>query len=64
MNEQRPPFGYEHWIALRDNLAGSFHSACICAWCGKTIRTGTQPVTHGMCPTCREQMMAEFYDRR
>ena len=24
----------------------------ICSWCGKLLRKGTLPISHGICPSC------------
>lgn len=32
----------------------------ICAWCGKTIRKGRGPISHGMCPKCERTMEEEL----
>jgi hypothetical protein len=26
----------------------------VCAWCGKLIRDGLEPISHGICPVCVE----------
>jgi hypothetical protein len=31
----------------------------VCAWCGKVIHEGNQPVSHGMCPECYEKFPFE-----
>jgi hypothetical protein len=28
----------------------------VCAWCGKVMREGVEPVSHGICPDCEEKM--------
>ena len=25
----------------------------VCAWCGRVIRHGSRPVSHGICPRCQ-----------
>ena len=30
----------------------------ICSWCQRLLREGTLPPSHGICPTCKEQVMA------
>lgn len=32
---------------------------CECAWCGKLIREGALPVSHDICESCYERIMAE-----
>lgn len=27
----------------------------VCAWCQKTMQDGREPVSHGICPECREK---------
>jgi len=29
------------------------HLKVICAWCGKILREGAEPASHGICPECR-----------
>jgi hypothetical protein len=31
----------------------------ICAWCGKLLRDGHGPVSHGICETCAKKVMEE-----
>lgn len=31
----------------------------ICAWCGKVLREGTLPASHGICRECKRAMQAE-----
>jgi hypothetical protein len=26
----------------------------VCAWCGAIVRDGIEPVSHGMCQSCRQ----------
>ncbi len=28
--------------------------AVVCAWCHENIREGSEPVSHGICPTCAD----------
>ena len=30
-----------------------------CAWCGVLLRAGTLPNSHGICPACQVQVLAE-----
>jgi len=32
----------------------------ICAWCDGLIRDGVLPVTHGICPACKERLEQEI----
>jgi len=34
----------------------------VCSWCGKTMREGTPgaPVSHGICPECKEKLEAQL----
>ena len=31
----------------------------ICAWCGRELSHGTPMVSHGICPGCAEQLVAQ-----
>ena len=31
----------------------------VCAWCGELIRSGSPPVSHGICAPCRQQFFRE-----
>lgn len=35
-----------------------------CGWCGKVMRDGSEPASHGMCEDCQGTMMAEAEARR
>jgi len=43
-------------------------SKVICAWCGKVIRIGKEPASHGICKECAAKMRADgyqkFYDKQ
>lgn len=32
----------------------------ICSWCDVVIREGVLPVSHGICPGCREKLEQEI----
>lgn len=32
----------------------------ICAWCKKTMKDGSTPASHGICPRCRKGLEAEY----
>lgn len=32
----------------------------ICAWCSALIRDGKLPISHGLCRTCGDKMLAEM----
>lgn len=32
----------------------------ICSWCGRTIKEGVEPVSHGICPGCADVMLEEI----
>jgi hypothetical protein len=36
----------------------------VCSWCGKTIREGETPVSHGICVACAEKHYPEGKDPR
>ena len=50
---------------------GSYEEACkilkkwwgdmkvICAWCGKVLQEGDEPISHGICPECKEKLLKE-----
>ena len=41
--------------ADRENFKGEGEGMkVICAWCGKLIRDGLEPTSHGICPLCEE----------
>jgi len=29
----------------------------ICAWCGKLIREGDEPISHGICEECYQKLL-------
>ena len=29
----------------------------VCTWCGKTIKPGTPPISHGMCDDCKRRVL-------
>lgn len=29
----------------------------VCAWCGRVLRDGAEPTTHGICPVCRDRLL-------
>jgi hypothetical protein len=31
----------------------------VCAWCKTVTREGSLPATHGICPSCMEQVLRE-----
>lgn len=31
-----------------------------CAWCGKVLKLGRTPVSHGICPKCRDGLKKEM----
>jgi len=33
---------------------------CICAWCKKVLTDGDEPVTHGICPACLAEQIAQI----
>jgi hypothetical protein len=33
---------------------------CVCGWCQTLIRDGITPVSHGMCPSCSEKLLAQL----
>lgn len=35
-----------------------------CAWCGKLIREGREPTSHGMCKECERDYLMEWDERR
>lgn len=36
----------------------------VCAWCSVQLRDGSAPVSHGICPTCQAQALAEIDNKR
>jgi hypothetical protein len=28
----------------------------VCAWCGEILREGVEPISHGICPTCEQEV--------
>jgi phage FluMu protein Com len=32
----------------------------VCAWCGKVLQEGSEPISHGICPECKEEMKQEM----
>ena len=32
----------------------------VCAWCGKLIRDGSEPTSHGICPLCEEKELQNY----
>jgi len=32
---------------------------CVCAWCGKVLREGAEPTTHGICAGCKAKNFDE-----
>ena len=56
-------------VAVNDGDAGEIPalssspdrtSKSVCAWCKITLREGTEPPTHGICPVCAEQHFPEY----
>ena len=33
----------------------------VCAWCGKTMHDGVEPVSHGICRSCLAIHFPEFF---
>lgn len=46
---------WEGWFAPR---VRPFKS--VCAWCGKTLREGPEPVSHGICESCAEENLVSL----
>lgn len=41
----------------------TLHMPSICAWCGKKLRRGTGPVSHGICGRCSRAVEAGVVKR-
>jgi hypothetical protein len=41
-------------IAVEKELLLGAALKLICAWCGKVMREGEEPASHGICPECLE----------
>jgi hypothetical protein len=44
--------------ALSLDRSGKIHLRVMCAWCGEIIKDEPGPVSHGMCPECRDAFLA------
>lgn len=58
------PYGLDHTDLDHPPTPLPVRSAVIlkvaCAWCGKTLREGAQPVSHGICEVCRAQYFPDL----
>lgn len=34
----------------------------VCSWCDKTLREGSEPVSHGICEPCMATVIAQIND--
>ena len=52
---------YRDLWAIRDPLASAPEpTQIICAWCSRVLTPGSQPASHGICPTCEAKAHAEL----
>jgi rRNA maturation endonuclease Nob1 len=36
----------------------------VCAWCGKTMREGDEPASHGICEVCYESVVRRIENNK
>lgn len=36
----------------------------VCAWCGETLREGTEPASHGICEPCVAEVWSQQAEQR
>ncbi len=36
----------------------------VCAWCGKVLTEGEEPISHGICSECSKKEMEEWNDKK
>jgi len=44
----------ERWFTKRP--APTWNAKVVCAWCGKVLKEGAEPASHGICQSCQERM--------
>lgn len=42
-----------------DSCTAEDSALLVCAWCGRVMREGTEPTSHGICPPCARVMREE-----
>ena len=52
---------YETTAADETNANSIPPPKVVCGWCDRTLKDGSLPASHGICPRCMEEQRARFH---